>query len=316
MAQGRESIPSQLTVRQPLEIGIGSVEYPQLPLRTVFEQLERNGLRATELVARGNVSRQDVREVRKLLAEARVFANAVSAFTKLNEAVHEQVREVQRLIIECIELGAELGAPYVITYFGSNALLDDDAAIDRYVDLIQPCLRAAEANGIHLLIENLFDAVPPEIPASFRRFYRSTDVTRSANGCLALLEQVASPWFRFNFDPGNFFIGGEEPYPYAYKLLKPYIASIHLKDAAKFDPHLWGELQPSELQRDLRGDYTCVPIGAGGVNYDGLLQQLMTDGYSGLLILEPHTGPRRLQKTIEDSLSYLSSHGFRAISDS
>jgi sugar phosphate isomerase/epimerase len=308
MARTHESVTPTPTATA-IQIGIGSVEYPDLPLTKVIDELARYGLRATELVARKNISRADVREVQELLARRGISINSVSAFTKLNEAVHERVQDVQQLIIECVELAAEIKAPYTITYFGSNALLNDQDAIARYAELVQPCVRAAESKGVHLLVENLFDAVPPEIPATFRQNYRSSDVTRSAGGCLALLEAVDSEWFRFNFDPGNFFIGGEEPYPYAYRLLKPYIANVHLKDAAKFDPEVWGELLPSELQRDLRGDYTCVPIGSGGVNYGGLLKQLIADGYEGRVILEPHTGPRRLHKTIEDSLAYLRSQG-------
>jgi sugar phosphate isomerase/epimerase len=309
MARAHESVTPVSNAASAIEIGIGSVEYPDLPLNRILDELARYGLRATELVARRHVTKANVRDVQDVLAKRGVSINSVSAFTKLNEAVHERVQDVQQLIIECIELAAELDAPYTITYFGSNALLNDQDAIARYAEFIQPCLQAAQSSGVHLLIENLFDAVPPEIPATFRQNYRSSDVTRSAKGCLALLEAVGSEWFRLNFDPGNFYVGGEEPYPYAYRLLKPYIANVHLKDAAKFAPEVWGELLPSELQRDLRGDYTCVPIGSGGVNYGALLKELIADGYRGRVILEPHTGPRRLHKTIEDSLTYLGSQG-------
>jgi sugar phosphate isomerase/epimerase len=160
------------------------------------------------------------------------------------------------------------------------------------------------------LIDNLFDAVPPEIPASFRQRYRSSDATRTARGCLRLLKAVDSPWYRFNYDPGNFLIGGEEPYPYAYELLRGYIGSIHLKDAVKFDRDLYGDPAGIDMQRDLSGDYMCVTLGAGAVNYDALLSRLKRDGYRGSLILEPHTGAPRLDGAIRDSLQYLARHGF------
>jgi sugar phosphate isomerase/epimerase len=102
----------------------------------------------------------------------------------------------------------------------------------------------------------------------------------------------------------------EEPYPYAYEMLKDFIRSIHLKDAVKYDWDLHGDPEDLYLQRDFTGDYMCVALGAGAVNYDAVLNRLKADGYQGSLILEPHTGDRRLDAAIKDSLAYLASHGF------
>jgi sugar phosphate isomerase/epimerase len=275
-----------------------------------LKNLHGYGVGAVELVARKNVRKETVPQAKALLAQYGIVPNAVSAFTKLNEVVHERVEETQALIDESLELAAALGAPFTVTYFGTNALLDDDEAIDRYVTFIQPCLRKAQETGVVLLIENLFDVVPPEIPETFRLRYRSSDATRTARGCRKLLEAVGSPWFRFNYDPGNFLCGGEEPYPYAYTLLKDYIGNIHLKDAVKYDRELHGDPDDLYLQRDLRGDYMCVAVGSGAVNYDALLDRLTADGYQGSLILECHTGDRRLDAAIRGSLAYLARHGY------
>jgi sugar phosphate isomerase/epimerase len=297
---------------EAVRLGIGSVEYRRSTLEDVLKNLHGYGVHAVELVARKNISKESVPRARALLSEYDIVPNAVSAFTKLNEVVHERVEETQALINESLELAALMGAPYSVTYFGTNALLDDDEAIARYVSFIQPCLRKAEEQGVVLLIENLFDVVPPEIPETFRQRCRSSDATRTARGCRRLLEAVDSPWFRCNYDPGNFLCGGEEPYPYAYAILKDYIRNIHLKDAVKYDPELHGDPDDLYLQRDLRGDYMCVAVGAGAVNYDALLGQLKADGYQGSLILECHTGDRRLDAAIRDSLRYLAQHGYGA----
>jgi sugar phosphate isomerase/epimerase len=230
-----EARPAPVSVFDPLRlpaevrIGIGSVEWRWSKLADILVRLHRYGVQCVELVGRKNVFTESLAEAQALLAEWQIQPNAVSAFTKLNEAVHERVRETQDLINECIDLAAGLRAPYTVTYCGTNALRDDAEAIARYAEFVRPCLRQAEDKGVVLLIENLFDAVPSEIPAAFRQRYRSSDVTRTARGCLHLLETVDSPWFRFNYDPGNFLIGGEEPYPYAYELLKDYICNIHLR---------------------------------------------------------------------------------------
>lgn len=296
---------------EAVPIGIGSVEWRKATLEELLQNLQRYGVRMTELVARKNLTRDGVPRAKDLLAQYGVTPNAVSAFTKLNEAVHERVEDFQLLINECLELAALVGAPFTVTYFGTNALLDDDEAIERYVANIQPCLRKAEEQGVVLLIENLFDVVPTEVPETFRARYRSSDATRTAQGVKKLIDAVGSPWFRFNYDPGNFLCGGEEPYPYAYDILKDYIRNIHLKDAVKYDATLYGPPDDLYLQRDLKADYMCVAVGDGAVNYDALFRRLQADGYQGSIILECHTGERRLDKAIRDSLSYLAGHGYK-----
>ena len=295
---------------EAVRIGIGSVEYRQSKLEDILKNLHDYGVDLVELVARKNVRKDTIQQTKALLSQFEIAPNAVSAFTKLNEVVHERVAETQELINEAIEVAALLGARYSVTYFGTNALLDDDEAISRYAKFIKPCIAQAEERGVVLLIENLFDVVPEEIPETFRKRYRSSDATRSAQGCLRLLQAVDSPWFRLNYDPGNFLCGGEEPYPYAYEILKDYIRNIHLKDAVKYDRALHGDSDDLYLQRDLRGDSMCVPIGMGAVNYDGLIGRLKEDGYQGSIILEPHTGDRRLDHAIRGSLKFLARHGY------
>src|SRR6185437_8401490 len=275
-----------------VKVGIVSVEYRKSGLKEVLDKLHGYGVGSVELVARKNIRKETVPQARDLLSRYGIVPNAVSAFTKLNEVVHERVEETQELINESLEIAALVGAPHTVTYFGTNALMDDGEAIERYVGFIQPCLRQAEDKGVTLLIENLFDAVPAEIPESFRQRYRSSDATRTAQGCERLLEAVGSPWFQFNYDPGNFLCAGEEPYPYAYEILKSHIRNIHLKDAVKYDRTLHGDPDDLYLQRDLSGDYMCVAVGAGAVNYDALLKRIDADVYQGSIILECHTGDR------------------------
>lgn len=164
---------------EAVRIGLSSVEYRKSSLEEVLRNLDSYGVRATELVARKNISKETVPQAKRLLSHYRIVPNAVSAFTKLNEVVHERVEETQQLINELLELAALVGAPYTITYFGTNALLDDDEAIERYVRFIQPCLRQAQETGVTLLIDNLFDVVPPEdsgqLPAALSLGRRDAD---------------------------------------------------------------------------------------------------------------------------------------------
>ena len=151
---------------EAVSIGINSVEWRSATLEQVLQNMQPYGLTLVELIARKNLPKETVPRAKELLAKHGVRANSVSAFTKLNEVVHNGVAETQELINESLEIAAMMGAPFTHTYFGANAFLDDNEAIKRYVEFMKPCLRKAEETGVTLLIDNLFDSVPPEVPAT------------------------------------------------------------------------------------------------------------------------------------------------------
>ena len=130
--------------------------------------------------------------------------------------------------------------------------------------------------------------------------------TSTADNCKKLVEMIDSKNFKLNFDGANFFIGGEEPFPYAYELLKEHIAYIHLKDATKLTD-LWKEKRPNaQMWNDyFRGDFLCVPLGEGALNYAGFLQQLRKDKYDGYLVLEPHIEKENLDEAMKKTITYL-----------
>jgi sugar phosphate isomerase/epimerase len=109
----------------------------------------------------------------------------------------------------------------------------------------------ARAEGITLLHENDVD------------LYGDT-VAR----CLDLLNAIDDPHFRAAFDPANFILSGEEPYPAAYESLRPWIAAVHVKDAHPGGP--------------------VVPAGEGIARWQEISRALKASGYDGYLALEPH----------------------------
>ena len=76
--------------------------------------------------------------------------------------------------------------------------------------------------------------------------------------------------FAATFDPANFVQCGQ-PVMEAYRLLRPYIKYIHIKDA-------------------MFSDVRVVPAGCGDGEVDKLLDAVGADGYDGFLSLEPHLG--------------------------
>ena len=86
--------------------------------------------------------------------------------------------------------------------------------------------------------------------------------------CLDVLTTVSSPNLKVAFDPANFIVSGEVPYPDAYAALHPWIAHVHVKDA--------------------RPDRTVVAVGEGVARWPELLARLQAEGYDGTFSLEPH----------------------------
>lgn len=111
----------------------------------------------------------------------------------------------------------------------------------------------AEAEGMILLHENE------------KEIYGDT-----APRCLEIIEAVNSPALRCVFDPANFIQCGQDTYPAAFDLLKPYIVYMHIKDALP--------------------DGEVVPAGYGAGNLEAILRALNDNGYNGFLSLEPHLG--------------------------
>lgn len=86
--------------------------------------------------------------------------------------------------------------------------------------------------------------------------------------CKKLMESFYGEHFKCIFDFANF-IQAEEETLEAYRLLKPYIAYIHVKDA-------------------LKKDGSVVPAGMGDGHIAEILTDLNQSGYHGFLSLEPH----------------------------
>lgn len=101
----------------------------------------------------------------------------------------------------------------------------------------------------------------------------------------AFLERLNSDAAGAIYDPGNdiFDPGREIPYPDGYEAVKKWIRHIHIKDAV----------------RNEREEPSCVCVGAGWVDYPGLIKALHRDGYAGWMSLETHY---RIGAAISDAL--------------
>ena len=248
-----------------------------------------------------NTPDQSVEQIEEILGAKNVSVICVNASVAflLNKAA--DVAVVQSGIIDAIRKAARLRAPLVNIYLGSNPQRDSVTTVKLFRRNIQPCLEVARENGITVVLENHFDN-RNEDP-------QGTDVARRAETLSFLVEAVDSSDFGLTYDPCNFYIAGDEPYPYAYQLLRPHIAYVHIKDATFYSELHHGVADQYKLLPDsIRGRYLPVSLADGAVNYEGILGALVADGYQGFLTIEPHTEQARVEQVGAANLAYLRTH--------
>jgi len=281
------------------------------------------GIRAIDIYYPKDVSLDNVSAIRQAVEREKLQTVGVSILAEMNRP--GMAEKWTPLIIETIRAAAELGAPYVNTYFGANPALSTDEQIESYVRNIAPCLREAERLDVILLLENGYDwnADDP----------LHTDVTRHADLLAKLVRRVGSSHFSLTFDPTNFVMAGAEGFPHAYEILREVIGYVHVKDALRYDPAIHGErMKPGtggsegEISEDLPMDriagtgkviwpdgrpggsdpeFIYTTIGDGALNWDGLLRALNRDGYKGWFCLEPHAEPKDRVEVATKAVQYL-----------
>jgi sugar phosphate isomerase/epimerase len=92
-----------------------------------------------------------------------------------------------------------------------------------------------------------------------------------------ILESVEHPSVRLTWDPANDFVAGGEGFSAGYLIGHPWIRHVHVKDARMVDM--------------ATGLTSWEAIGRGELDFEGLLQALIVDGYAGAVSLETHWHP-------------------------
>ena len=138
-----------------------------------------------------------------------------------------------------------------VRIFTFKRVADPDAVFSRIVEELHRALAVAKQQGVTLLVENEFSC-------------NTATGTESAK----LFQAVSDRTLMHNWDPGNCYEAGEQPFPKAWDQLDhSRIAHIHLKDAAGKG---W------------------KPIGAGEIDFTGQFRALKEMGYKETLSLETH----------------------------
>ena len=138
-----------------------------------------------------------------------------------------------------------------VRIFTFKRVADPDSIFDQICDNLQKAIAVAKQQGIILLVENEFDCNVGTGAETARLFRTITDRT-----------------LMHNWDPGNCYEAGEQPFPKAWDQLDhSRIAHIHLKDG--------------------KGK-SWKPIGGGEIDFVGQFKALKQMHYSHTLSLETH----------------------------
>ncbi len=125
-----------------------------------------------------------------------------------------------------IEFAAVLGAPVIRVFAGQQYAPQTDAQTHQLiVSGIESCCDYAGAHGVHLVLEN------------------HGGPTSTADGLLALVRDIDSPWFAVNLDTGNFH--SEDIYG-DLERVAPYALNVQVKVTVSGPD---GQKQPTDLPR-------------------------------------------------------------------
>jgi sugar phosphate isomerase/epimerase len=214
---------------------------------------------------------EDALEMKEILERCGVKASGLSSHCPLMRP------EISvPYLTRAIRFAAAVGAPVVNTDEGIRpSWMGDEQCFEVMKYTLTMALRTAERYGIYIGIE------PHQ------------SISCKTEGLLRIATLVDSPFLKVNYDLGNAYLGGENPYE-GLKATLHLLVHVHAKDIA---------LQESE---EKRGKVTGTPVGCacgdGVIDWEKVVGILADGGFAGVLSVECGS-PEQAQR----SLSHLQS---------
>lgn len=161
---------------------------------------------------------------------------------------------------KAIRFAAAIGAPVVNTDEGIRpGWLDDDECFQVMRYTLKKTLQIAERHGVSIGIE------PHQ------------SLTKTTQGLLRIATLVSSPFLRINYDTGNAFLGGEDPYE-GLRAVLPLLVHVHAKDIS---------IRQAETDQ---GKITGTPVGCacgdGVIDWSRVVEILRAGDFNGVLSVE------------------------------
>ena len=212
----------------------------------------------------------DPQQIKQLIAEAGVKISALSSHSDLLNPefgvlyARQGIRYAKALGVNVVQITEDMYPPKWMT--------EQDA-----YDVMKINLRAiaetCDENGVYLGVEQ-----HGPYTAKIKRLTR-------------ILELVDSPWIRVNYDSGNTFLAGEDPYEMLDAVIDK-VVHVHAKDIS---------VQQAEKERGkVTGTAVGCACGDGVIDWTRIVRRLKKAGFAGVLSVECGTEEQAVR-----SLSHL-----------
>jgi sugar phosphate isomerase/epimerase len=173
---------------------------------------------------------------------------------------------------KAVRFAAAIGAPVLATDEGVRpSWLDDKECFEVMKYTLKKVLQVAERYGIFIGIE------PHQ------------SISKTTEGLLRIATLVDSPMLKVNYDTGNAFLAGTDPYA-GLKSVLPKLVHVHAKDI---------ELKQADAEK---GKVTGTPVGCacgdGVIDWHRVVSILQDGNYDGVLSVECGTSNQAARSLI------------------
>jgi sugar phosphate isomerase/epimerase len=212
----------------------------------------------------------DPEQIKQLIAESGVKISALSSHSDLLNPEYgvlyarKGIRYAKALGVDVVQITEDMYPPKWMT--------EQDAYDVMKVNLRAIAETCAE-NGVYLGVE------------------QHGPYTAKIQRLLRILELVDSPWIRVNYDSGNTFLAGEDPYAMLDAVIDK-VVHVHAKDIS---------VQQAEAERGkVTGTAVGCACGDGVIDWTRIVRRLKQAGFAGVLSVECGTEEQAVR-----SLSHL-----------
>jgi sugar phosphate isomerase/epimerase len=174
-----------------------------------------------------------------------------------SEANHLVRQHLDELLPLSLDYAGELGASIVLTFGFDRAGAPPGDPPDEVLETLLRAAQQASAAGIQLVVENE------------EGFWADTGA-RTAR----MIREINHPALAVNWDPGNAFFAGDDPFPGGYREVRGLVKHVHFKDVLR---HADGSLEYA---------------GIGQIDWAGQIRTLADDGFTGFISIETHLRPK------------------------
>jgi sugar phosphate isomerase/epimerase len=198
----------------------------------------------------------DPEQIKQMIAEAGVKISALSSHSDLLNPewgvlyARKGIRYAKALGVNVVQITEDMYPPKWMT---------EQDAYDMMKINLRAIAETCEENGVYLGVEQ-----HGPYTANIKRLQR-------------ILELVDSPWIRVNYDTGNTFLAGEDPYA-MLEAIAGKVVHVHAKDIST--------KQAEEERGKVTGTAVGCACGEGVIDWHRVVRQLKQAGFTGVLSVE------------------------------